>query len=211
MSVYRGQRQRAYRYKFRFRGQAYRGSTNTTDRTAATGIEQAIKRELRLELGGLVPHRLLKGVPATHLVAESNGAMSVVDDNIARAYEETARCLLDQIAGDNRQSGRQGHVYFISSVRGPIKIGFAANVQARLATLQTASPQPLQVLAAIAGTAQAERAIHRHFASLRLEGEWFQRDGRIFAVIAVARRRQEDFSQEIVSGDSPDSIGTASP
>jgi hypothetical protein len=66
-------------------------------------------------------------------------------------------------------------LYFIQAgADGPIKIGVAGNVGARLKTLQTASPFPLRLLAVVPGDVEDERSLHRRFASDRLSGEWFR-------------------------------------
>jgi hypothetical protein len=75
------------------------------------------------------------------------------------------------------RESRPGFVYFVQAGQdGPIKIGFAANVGARLSELQTASPEPLTVLATIEGTLQTEAEVHRYFQAYRLRGEWFRAD-----------------------------------
>lgn len=70
-----------------------------------------------------------------------------------------------------------GNVYFISCDRPlfPIKIGFAVDVRVRLRALQGAMPWSLQLLLAIEGDVDKERELHRQFARLRMEGEWFAR------------------------------------
>lgn len=72
-------------------------------------------------------------------------------------------------------SAKAGFVYFVQAGdgHGAIKIGFASNVPARIATLQTGCPLDLRLLAAIPGTYQTEREIQTHFADVRLRGEWF--------------------------------------
>jgi hypothetical protein len=47
-------------------------------------------------------------------------------------------------------------------------------VARRVATLQTASPAPLVLLACMDGDRQAEARLHRRFASARVRGEWFR-------------------------------------
>ncbi len=68
------------------------------------------------------------------------------------------------------------HVYFIRSDRGgPVKIGVAQDVYARLVALQTAHPYPLQVIGIIRhGGRATEAALHKRFATCRLNGEWFE-------------------------------------
>ena len=66
-------------------------------------------------------------------------------------------------------------IYFIrAGSRGPIKIGFASDVAARMASLQTASPVPLVLIGAIPGGLKLEKQIHAEVAEARLTGEWFK-------------------------------------
>lgn len=65
-------------------------------------------------------------------------------------------------------------LYFIQSEYGGlIKIGRARDVAARLATLQTGCPEPLQVVGIIREGGRFEAQIHNHFHMLRVRGEWF--------------------------------------
>jgi hypothetical protein len=64
------------------------------------------------------------------------------------------------------------------SLKAPVKIGFARNVEARLAELQIGNPRKLIVRAKIGpmspGQAAAlESAFHKKFSTCRLRGEWF--------------------------------------
>ncbi len=66
-------------------------------------------------------------------------------------------------------------VYFVrAGSSGAIKIGRASDVGARLASLQTASAEPLELLAVVVGGCEVERALHRQFSSARIRGEWFR-------------------------------------
>lgn len=65
-------------------------------------------------------------------------------------------------------------VYFIQSGEGgPVKIGTAEDVAARLRELQCGNPETLVVLRTIEGGRAEEVACHRHFSALRIRGEWF--------------------------------------
>lgn len=80
------------------------------------------------------------------------------------------------------------HIYFVESGEGgPIKIGVAIDVTARLKDLQVANPIPLRLLVSIRGDYDDERSLHRRFASERISGEWFRGDGavRAFAVSLI--------------------------
>jgi len=67
--------------------------------------------------------------------------------------------------------------YFIQAGEGgPIKIGIATNVRARLSGLQTGSHEALRLIGAIPGGADAERFLHQLFAAHHIRGEWFRPD-----------------------------------
>lgn len=67
-------------------------------------------------------------------------------------------------------------VYFIQAGEGgPIKIGLADDVAARLMELQVGNHECLTVLRTVDGNRSVERWFHRHFADKRLRGEWFRR------------------------------------
>jgi hypothetical protein len=64
-------------------------------------------------------------------------------------------------------------VYVIQSGKGPCKIGRAQDVRQRLSDLQTSTHEQLRLVAAYEGGVAEETALHRQFAALRLNGEWF--------------------------------------
>ena len=79
-------------------------------------------------------------------------------------------------------------VYFIGvQPDGPIKIGYANNVQKRLGAIQTGNPCRLEVLATLPGGAAIERAIHLALADSRLNGEWFERTPKLLSFIEDIR------------------------
>lgn len=69
-------------------------------------------------------------------------------------------------------------VYFIGThldpIKGRVKIGYSRRLKERLATLQTASSEPLTVFATVRGSRQAEQAYHARWKNYRLHGEWFR-------------------------------------
>lgn len=69
-----------------------------------------------------------------------------------------------------------GVLYYIGGDRGPIKIGFTRDLDARLKRLQMNSPVRLRVLAAVFATRDDEVETHRVFKKWRVHGEWFKRD-----------------------------------
>lgn len=77
-------------------------------------------------------------------------------------------------------------IYFVQGITGgPVKIGYAANVRARLADLQCGSPVRLRLLKVIDGGVPEEQALHRRFAADRLHGEWFRPTPEMRDLIAV--------------------------
>lgn len=82
---------------------------------------------------------------------------------------------------------RDGFVYFIQC-GDRIKIGFALNdVQMRLQTLQTGSPEPLVLLHYEAGSERIERELHRRFKAFRHAREWFRLEGALAEFIEGRR------------------------
>lgn len=69
-----------------------------------------------------------------------------------------------------------GKVYFIrQGGAGPVKIGYTMrSLRARLRGLQTASAEPLVVLATVTGTLCTEQSFHAQYSHLRIRGEWFK-------------------------------------
>jgi hypothetical protein len=66
-------------------------------------------------------------------------------------------------------------VYFVQAgAGGPIKIGVASDLNARVGALQTGCPELLVVLASIEGDAATETIYHAHLRRFRLRGEWFK-------------------------------------
>ena len=57
---------------------------------------------------------------------------------------------------------------------GPVKIGWANDVEARRKQLQVSHHQPLQVIRVIEGRRATEGWLHDRFGAQRLEGEWFR-------------------------------------
>src|SRR5581483_8320686 len=102
--------------------------------------------------------------------------------------ESAARIRL--ICGTEGQA-RSG-IYFVTADREVVKIGFASNIELRIRTLQTGSARPLHLLLAIPGTPDDERALHKRFAALRLQGEWFRHDGDLKAFIEAEKQKSED-------------------
>jgi len=67
-----------------------------------------------------------------------------------------------------------GYIYFLRAGQdGPIKIGFTAVLERRLAQLRAGSSIALCILGIYRGTKSGEAAIHRWFNDEWLHNEWF--------------------------------------
>lgn len=88
-------------------------------------------------------------------------------------------------------------IYFVqSTASGLIKIGYARHVGVRLSNLQTGSPDPLKLLAAVDGGPEDEARLHGEFAAYRLRGEWFRPSDELTSAIArEAARAGADISE----------------
>jgi len=62
--------------------------------------------------------------------------------------------------------------YIIRAGNGPVKIGVAQNVYARLGELQTGNHEELRVIRIIAGN--VENRMHKQFKAQRIRREWFE-------------------------------------
>lgn len=80
-------------------------------------------------------------------------------------------------------------VYFIQTrdKAGPIKIGVAKDVAARIRSIQTSHPWPLALLLVLDGDVTLEHSLHQRFASCRLHGEWFEASKPLLRFIAKAQ------------------------
>lgn len=84
-------------------------------------------------------------------------------------------------------------VYFIQSVNGgPIKIGHASNLLARLKHIQVSNPEQLCIVAVCAGGRALERELHAKFSDSHIRGEWFHPTPDILAEIDAHRLTTPD-------------------
>lgn len=95
-------------------------------------------------------------------------------------------------------------IYFISAdarVRFPVKIGRSTTkaIRGRLSSLQTGMPYKLDYMVVCEAPPEVEQQVHREFAHLRLEGEWFKRS-----------RDLTEFIGQLVDAD-PDWRGLTTP
>lgn len=85
-----------------------------------------------------------------------------------------------------------GCVYFIQNHPGrEIKIGRAVDPYRRLSTLSTGSPGATELIGILPGGADLERELHKRFAHLRLQGEWFSPGDDLLEFIGEIRNDPE--------------------
>jgi hypothetical protein len=87
-------------------------------------------------------------------------------------------------------------IYFVKCCCpiGYIQIGYTRDVATRLDGLQTANPYTLEIVLTIEGKRSAEGELHRRFAHLKENGEWFRPDPEILDYIES--RRAEDLGPQ---------------
>jgi hypothetical protein len=107
------------------------------------------------------------------------------------AVDETLPALSAQRAADGAAKRAAGFVYFVQAGGSgtPIKIGWSKYPYARRSGLQTGHHDKLVIVGKFPGTADDERALHRRFAALRLEGEWLRPEPELLAFIEEVKAR----------------------
>jgi hypothetical protein len=129
-----------------------------------------IKNDARKEL-----YDALLGAFATHLRAKKD---PMAEPEVLAGIEDLKRIPHPQASVaklGHRKPPKWCSVYFIQmGADGPIKIGWAVNVNSRLAELQCASPFDLSVRFTAPGDVLEEGLLHGKFSRSRLRGEWFR-------------------------------------
>jgi hypothetical protein len=108
-----------------------------------------------------------------------------------------------------------GFIYFIAAeTLGAVKVGFSGNhPSGRLRELQTGSAAPLKLLGFVPGTVEEERGLHKTFAILRIQGEWFRHERTLRYLISMldplsadepSRRAVFDIAMERIAARSTD-------
>lgn len=84
-------------------------------------------------------------------------------------------------------------VYFARPIgqRGPVKIGCSLNTEARLSTLMTWSPLPLEIAARVEGDATLERRLHSIFRAHHSHREWFNPNDELDDLISRLQKGEE--------------------
>lgn len=94
-------------------------------------------------------------------------------------------------------------VYFIQAGKdGPIKIGTANGVRRRMANLQSAHYEILELLGIVIGDRDVEREFHERLADSRLRGEWFRPTATVLAFIEEALKNSGTVDGDGVDDDT---------
>lgn len=135
-------------------------------------------------------HHDSTGGDATWACQGRNGVMAVIYG--PKACGGCVGCIAADNATVNATttaSRGKPTVYFAQSVAGgPVKIGHSADVEARVASLQTAHVDTLRIIGTIPGGRAVEAALHASFAADRIGGEWFRPSPSLVAFVREIRR-----------------------
>lgn len=89
------------------------------------------------------------------------------------------------VARQARKIESEMSIYFVQAgENGPIKIGRADDVYARLDNLQTGNAEELRLLVHVDGDRALEGTLHTHFDKDRIRGEWFRPSPELLQFIA---------------------------
>jgi len=94
-----------------------------------------------------------------------------------------------------RDTERRRVVYYVQRPDGAIKIGTTWSLPKRLQSLRNVAQ--VTVLAAHLGGQPAEAAMHRRFAHLRLDGEWFTPADELLSHVSAVRARRTIVGDDI--------------
>lgn len=128
-----------------------------------------------------------------HRFCGSTGIRSGEPRESALEFEaQQRRQALAKLASEGGLLGRrprkgQFFIYFIRADNA-VKIGIARDPKDRLATLQTAQPGRLHLMAVMPGGRRKEQALHRKFRHRAVDGEWFTYFGEVADYIEDVRR-----------------------
>ena len=85
---------------------------------------------------------------------------------------------------DEAHADKSNEVVYFLRAGGFVKIGKSTySGKRRIAELQTGCPYPIEFIGQIKGGQREERALHRQFAPIRAQGEWFYATEQLLAYI----------------------------
>lgn len=87
-------------------------------------------------------------------------------------------------------SARSEGIYFVQELEGgPVKIGLAADIDARMRALRCGNWRELRVLAYVIGPSGLEKWLHRRLAHQCVAGEWFEPSDDLFRLLRICLER----------------------
>ena len=87
------------------------------------------------------------------------------------------------------RDGKIGNVYFLAAGdSGAVKVGYAGDIEARLASIQTGNHHAVTVLFSIAAVHYAEKVLHNVLMPQRIRGEWFRHGDEVEHLIECLRK-----------------------
>ncbi|MBT8458082.1 MAG: GIY-YIG nuclease family protein, partial [Boseongicola sp.] len=95
------------------------------------------------------------------------------------------------------------HVYFMQAGEGAIKIGVSDDVWARMASLQTAQPEELKLIACLYCAPHVERTLHRAFEAYSLRGEWFRPSDEIMHLVSLITAKDAAGALQFIDDRDP--------
>lgn len=94
-----------------------------------------------------------------------------------KQIRQSQTLLLNLTAGTRKQTRKEmslDFIYFIADrTSGKVKIGISNDPDKRLANLQTANGNKLEMLHVVQGDVSLEQSFHKKFKHLHMSGEWF--------------------------------------
>lgn len=92
-------------------------------------------------------------------------------------------------------SATESVIYFVQAAdgTGPIKVGFSANLENRLAAYRLHSPVKVRLLARVPGGRDLESALHRALSEDHSHGEWHHPSPRLLGLLADIERAHSMF------------------
>lgn len=93
---------------------------------------------------------------------------------------------------------KRGYVYFMRiNGRGPVKIGFATDLKARMSGHRTSNHGVPKIIAALHGTMKMEKALHKKYARLTTPGtkEWFKMAEPLTSFIAGLPELDDEYNK----------------
>jgi len=97
-------------------------------------------------------------------------------------------CYLHQRPEEESEEHKERMCYFIKSEDDTLlKIGKSRDIGARLASLQTGSPQKLVLIGMFPNNGNLEKKLHKRLRQYRTHGEWFKIEGEIEELLCIVR------------------------